>query len=65
MATAPFDNLGWIEIVFGGIVALGIGFWQLWSVNRDIARDKEKAVEKKAAEKKASREQADPSSDAE
>ncbi|MEM8826630.1 MAG: hypothetical protein AAGD40_06870 [Pseudomonadota bacterium] len=60
MATAPFDNLGWIEIVFGGIVALGIGFWQLWSVNRDIARDKEKA-----AAEKASREQADPPSDPE
>jgi hypothetical protein len=43
MASGPLNNLGWIEIVFGGVVALGFGFWQLWSVNREIARDKEKA----------------------
>jgi hypothetical protein len=42
MSNAPLDNLGWIEIVFGGIVALGFGFYQLWSINREIAKDKAK-----------------------
>ncbi len=40
------DNYGWIEIVFSGAVALGFGIWQLWSVNREIAKDKEKAATK-------------------
>ena len=44
METGAFDNLGWIEIVFVGVVALGLGFWQLWSINREIAKDKEKAA---------------------
>lgn len=42
------QNFGWIEIVFTAVVALGFGLWQLWSVNREIAKDKEKA-EKSAA----------------
>jgi hypothetical protein len=50
METSAFDNLGWIEIVFSGAVALGFGFWQLWSVNREIAKDKEEAARKNAAE---------------
>jgi hypothetical protein len=29
-----------IELVLFGAIALGIGIWQLWSVNRDIARSK-------------------------
>ena len=37
------DNLGWIEIVFSGAVALAFGFYQLWSVNREIAKDKKKS----------------------
>jgi hypothetical protein len=49
MEQGAFDNLGWIEIVFVGVVALGLGFWQLWSVNREIAKDKEKAAAKDAA----------------
>ena len=44
MEAGALDNLGWIEIVFVGVVALGLGFWQLWSVNREIAKDKEKAA---------------------
>jgi len=40
MEAGAFDNLGWIEIVFVGVVALGLGFWQLWSINREIAKDK-------------------------
>ena len=35
-------NYGWIEIVFVAVVALGLGFWQLWSVTREIKRDREK-----------------------
>lgn len=34
-------NFGWIEILFTASVALGFGFYQLWSVNREIARDRE------------------------
>ncbi len=34
------DNWGWIEIIFVAVVALGIGFQQLWSINREIAKDK-------------------------
>lgn len=35
-------NYGWIEVVVVAILALGFGFWQLWSVNREIRRDKER-----------------------
>ena len=35
------ENFGWIELVFTATLALGFGFYQLWSVNREIARDKE------------------------
>ena len=51
MEPSVFDNLGWIEIVFGGIVALGFGFWQLWSINREIANDKQTAKKASAPEK--------------
>lgn len=34
-------NFGWIEILFTASVALGFGLYQLWSVNREIARDRE------------------------
>lgn len=46
MDNAPFENYGFVEIIFVGIVALGLGFWQLWSINREIAKDKEKAAAK-------------------
>jgi hypothetical protein len=36
------ENFGWIEMVVFGGVALGIGVWQLVSVNREIAKDKAK-----------------------
>lgn len=36
------EHFGWVEIVFTALVAFGFGFYQLWSVNREIARDKEK-----------------------
>jgi hypothetical protein len=48
MEPSPWDNLGFIEIIVTGVIALGIGFWQLWSVNREIAKDKEKAAAKDA-----------------
>jgi hypothetical protein len=48
MGGGSMDNFGWIEIVFVAIVALGIGFQQLWSINREIAKDKAKAAEKAA-----------------
>jgi hypothetical protein len=38
------DNLVFVEIIFSGAVALGFGVWQLWSVNREIAKDKEAAA---------------------
>lgn len=36
------DNLGWIEIIFVAVIALGVGFWQLFSINREIRRDRER-----------------------
>ena len=42
------EHFGWVEIVFTAIVALGFGVWQLWSVNREIRRDRE-AKEAKSA----------------
>ncbi|HEX8402708.1 MAG TPA: hypothetical protein VF628_13520 [Allosphingosinicella sp.] len=36
------SNYGWIEIIFIAAVALGLGFWQLWSVMREIKRDRER-----------------------
>lgn len=40
-------NYAWIEIVFVAAVALGIGGWQLVSVNREIARDRARKEEEK------------------
>lgn len=37
------ENFGWIEIVVFAAIALGFGLWQLRSINREIARDKESA----------------------
>lgn len=36
------ENFGWIEMVVFGGIALGVGVWQLVSVNREIAKDKAK-----------------------
>lgn len=33
---------GWIEIVFTAAVAIGFGACQLWSVNREIRRDRDR-----------------------
>lgn len=37
------ENFGWIEIAFVAVVALGFGFYQLWSVSREIEADKRRA----------------------
>jgi hypothetical protein len=37
----------WIEAVFIAAVVLGIGGWQLWSVNREIAKDRAKKPDEK------------------
>lgn len=34
------ENFGWIELVVFGVIALGFGFWQLRSINKEISRDK-------------------------
>jgi hypothetical protein len=39
------EHFGWVEIAFTALVALGFGFYQLWSVNREIERDKAKMAE--------------------
>lgn len=33
---------GLVELVIFGAIALGIGFWQLWSVSRDLKRGRDK-----------------------
>ena len=43
-----FDNFGWIEIAFTYSIAFAFGFYQLWSVNREIAKDKAKKAETEA-----------------
>ena len=40
------EHFGWVEIVFTATVALGFGFYQLWSINREIRADREKAARK-------------------
>ncbi|NLR37583.1 hypothetical protein [Novosphingobium sp. ERW19] len=40
------EHFGWVEIVFTAVIALGFGVYQLWSVNREIAKDKEAAKRK-------------------
>lgn len=37
------ENFGWIEIAVFAAIALGFGLWQLRSINREIAKDKEAA----------------------
>ncbi len=36
--------MSWIEPAFMAVVALGFGAYQLWSVNCEIRRDKQRAV---------------------
>ena len=34
------ESYGWIEFVVFGPLILGVLFWQLWSVNREIRADR-------------------------
>lgn len=34
-------HYGWVEIVLSAVVALGFGGYQLWSVKREIRRDRQ------------------------
>jgi hypothetical protein len=43
-------HFGWIEIVVSAAVALGFGGYQLWSVNREIAKDRAQAEAREKAE---------------
>ena len=43
-------SFGLVELLFSGAVALGLGFWQLWSVNRDIRRDRERKAQRRDEE---------------
>lgn len=47
---AVAENFGWIEIVLFALIALGFGLWQLHSVNREIAKDREAAEAKDRAD---------------
>lgn len=40
-------NYGLIELLFTSVTVLTLLFWQLWSVNREIKRDREKAAKAK------------------
>lgn len=40
------SGYGWIEVVVVGGIALGLGFWQLWSINRVIKQDRAAAAKK-------------------
>jgi hypothetical protein len=33
---------GLVELILVGGIAIGLGVWQLWSVNRDQKRDRDK-----------------------
>lgn len=39
---AVATHFGWIEILLSALIAFGFGGYQLWSVNREIARDRAK-----------------------
>lgn len=40
-------NYGLIELLFTSVTVLTLLFWQLWSVNREIKNDREKAAKAK------------------
>ena len=40
--SSPGASYGWLEIVLSALVALGFGGYQLWAVNREIRRDRER-----------------------
>ncbi len=40
--------MNWIEPAFMAVAALGFGAYQIWSVNREIRRNKEKNAREEA-----------------
>lgn len=42
------QHYGWIEMVFTGVVVLGLAGWQIVSINREIARDNKRKSEEAA-----------------
>ena len=44
------EYYGWIEFAFFYLVAFAFIFGQIWTVNREIKKDKEKAARKAAEE---------------
>lgn len=38
-------SYGWVEFAVFLPIILGLAVWQLWSINREIAKDKEKREE--------------------
>lgn len=43
------ESYGWIEFVIFGPLILGVLFWQLWSVNREINADRARRAAEEAA----------------
>lgn len=35
-------NIVVVELIFVAVVALGLGLWQLWDVNRELRKDRER-----------------------
>lgn len=35
-------NIVIVELIFVAVVALGLGLWQLWDVNRELRKDRER-----------------------
>lgn len=35
-------NIVLIELIVVVVIALGLGFWQLWDVNRELRKDRER-----------------------
>lgn len=44
------SNFAIVEVLFTATVALGFGAYQIWSVNREIAKDRAKKAERRDAE---------------
>ncbi len=36
-------DLIFLELILVVVVALGLGLWQLWDINRELKKDREKA----------------------
>lgn len=44
-------SFGLVELLLSGAIALGLGVWQLWLVNRDIRRDRERKEQRRDDER--------------